>query len=405
MPRKSEVTFTEQFVRSRKPKDKQYQHRDSSKPGLILRVYPSGKKSWLVEVERNVLRVVGDASDLMPKQAFIDARRMQTDHTKGKKIESRNKAALTLKKFLNTTYRQHVREECKTPQRGEQIVARLLHAFDGLLDTRLDKISEFSIERWKKERAKQVTAATVKRDLGALKTSLNYAVRWNLISINPATKIQVKVGTDPRVRYLDANERRRLIQALIDRDKKIAQERLSANTWRHERGRKKLPEIDGFADYLHPMVLLVLNTGLRRGEALSLTWENVELTAKIPRLIVKAAHAKTNATRYVPLNSEAIAVLRKWKAQASGTGLVFPNPHTGKEMDNITTSWRNLMVGADIKGFRFHDLRHDFASQLAMKGIDLYRIKDLLGHSSIQMTERYAHLSDEALAEAVEGLS
>jgi integrase len=372
---------------------------------MVLRVYPSGKRSWLVEVERHVLRVVGDANDLMPKQAFVEARRMQADHAKGKKIESRHKAALTLGKYLKSTYRQHVREECKTPQRGEQIVARLLHAFDGLLETRLDKISEFSIERWKKERAKQVTAATVKRDLGALKTSLNCAIRWKLIPINPAINIQVKVGTDPRVRFLDTNERRRLLRALKERDKQIAKERASANTWRHERGRKKLPEIDGYADYLHPMVLLVLNTGLRRGEALSLIWDNVELTIKIPRLIVKAAHAKTNATRYVPLNSEAISVLRTWKAQNAGKGLVFPNPHTGKEMDNISTSWRNLMASADIKGFRFHDLRHDFASQLAMKGIDLYRIKDLLGHSSIQMTERYAHLSDEALAEAVEVLA
>jgi site-specific recombinase XerD len=74
-------------------------------------------------------------------------------------------------------------------------------------------------------------------------------------------------------------------------------------------------------------------------------------------------------------------------------------------MDNISTSWQNLMASAGIKDFRFHDLRHDFASQLAMKGIDLYRIKDLLGHSTIQLTERYSHLSDEALAEAVEVLA
>ena len=138
---------------------------------------------------------------------------------------------------------------------------------------------------------------------------------------------------------------------------------------------------------------------------MSLAWGNVKLDENIPRLIVKAAHAKSNVTRYVPLNSEAIAVVRRWKAQGNGKGLVFPNPDTGKCMDNISTSWRNLMVSAAIKEFRFHDLRHDFASQLVMKGIDLYRIKDLLGHSSIQMTERYSHLSDEALAEAVEVLA
>ena len=247
--------------------------------------------------------------------------------------------------------------------------------------------------------------ATVKLDLGALKTSLKSAVKWNLIPVNPAMNVQVKVGTDPRVRFLDPGERQRLLNALVGRDNRLAKERASANDWRRERGRKVLPEITGYADYLQPLVLLVLNTGLRRGEALSLTWGNVKLDEKIPRLIVKAAHAKSNVTRYVPLNSEAIAILRRWKAQGNGNGLVFPNPVTGKCMDNISTSWRNLMVSADIKGFRFHDTRHDFASQLVMKGIDLYRIKDLLGHGSIQMTERYSHLSDEALAEAVEVLA
>ena len=154
---------------------------------------------------------------------------------------------------------------------------------------------------------------------------------------------------------------------------------------------------------MHPLTLLVMNTGLRKSEALTLTWDNVKLEEQIPRLIVKAGHAKSGTTRYVPLNSEAIAVLRKWKEQ--GRGLVFPNPMTGERMGEIRKSWRNLMAKAKITDFRFHDLRHDFASQLAMKGVDLYRIKDLLGHGSIEMTERYSHLSDEALAEAVEVLA
>lgn len=405
MPKKSEVTFTEQFIRTRKPQETQYQHRDSSKPGLILRIYPSGKKSWLAEVERNVLRVIGDANDLTPRQAFAGTKKMQTENADGKKIDSKNRAAITLGKFLKTDYRQHAKEECKTPERGQQIVARLLFACNGILNVRLDKLSEFAIERWKKERSKEVSSATVKRDLGALKTSLNYAVKWNIIPTNPATNVQVKVGTDPRVRFLDANERKRLLIALRERDKRIIKGRASANSWRRERGHMTLPEITGYADYLHPMVLLVLNTGLRRGETLSLEWGNIKLDEQIPRLIVKAAHAKTNVTRHVPLNTTTIAVLRRWKAQGNGKGLVFPNPDTGTVMDNISTSWQNLMLHAEICGFRFHDLRHDFASQLVMKGVDLYRVKDLLGHSSIQMTERYSHLSDEALAEAVEVLS
>jgi len=71
----------------------------------------------------------------------------------------------------------------------------------------------------------------------------------------------------------------------------------------------------------------------------------------------------------------------------------------------LKKSWSSLLVKANIKDFRFHDLRHDFASRLVMAGVDLYRVRDLLGHGSIEMTERYSHLAPTALAEAVETLS
>jgi len=86
------------------------------------------------------------------------------------------------------------------------------------------------------------------------------------------------------------------------------------------------------------------------------------------------------------------------------SGLVFPSDITGKPLVGIKRQWANLMKVANITGFRFHDLRHDFASRLVMKGVSLYEVKDLLGHSSITMTERSAHLADEQLRNAVEVL-
>ena len=98
-------------------------------------------------------------------------------------------------------------------------------------------------------------------------------------------------------------------------------------------------------------------------------------------------------------------MLKKWKAQGDGSGWAFPNPNTGHLIQKVRRSWPSLLVSAEIQDFRFHDLRHDFASRLVMAGVDLYRVRDLLGHASIQMTERYSHLAPAALAEAVEVLA
>ena len=106
----------------------------------------------------------------------------------------------------------------------------------------------------------------------------------------------------------------------------------------------------------------------------------------------------------IPLNSVAVQTLTRWQKQGDSDGLVFPNPVTKLPMRDIKTAWLQLMKDAQIEDFRFHDLRHDFASRLVMHGVVLYRVKELLGHGSISMTERYAHLAPEALAEAVEVL-
>ena len=97
--------------------------------------------------------------------------------------------------------------------------------------------------------------------------------------------------------------------------------------------------------------------------------------------------------------------MKKWKSQGIGKSWVFPNPDTGERMEKLRRPWPNLMEAANIADFRFHDLRHDFASRLVMAGVDLYRVRDLCGHASVVMTERYAHLAPKALAEAVEALA
>jgi integrase len=401
MPKLSNIRFNENTVKTNRPKEKVFELRDSGLQGLILRIQPTGKKTWRVALDRSARRNVGDANIMTLGQARTKAKKMQSDFAEGKKIESKRQQCPTLQKFLTGKYQDYVKANHKT---GTSDVARLLAACKTLLKTRLDKLNELQIEKWKAGRLKVAKPNTVKRDLGSLKGALNLAVKWGIIGMNPSSPIIVKVPQQHRVRYLSNKERERLLEALSKRDKEKAQARQRGNVFSLARGRETRPEITGYADYLTPLVLLTMSTGMRRGEVLGLKWDQVNLGSN-PRVTVMASYAKSNKTRHIPLNSEAVAVLKKWKGQGNSESWVFASPKTGGRMQDLKKSWTFLLVKADIQGFRFHDLRHDFASRLVMAGIDLYRVKDLLGHSTIQMTEKYSHLRPIALREAVEVLA
>jgi len=149
------------------------------------------------------------------------------------------------------------------------------------------------------------------------------------------------------------------------------------------------------------MVLLSLNTGMRRGEVFYLKWQDVDLMKR--QLTVEGTTSKSGQTRHIRLNSEVWQVLKAWNEQNDGE-FVFVSPVTGKSFDNIKRSWSLLRNRAGLSDFRFRDLRYTFASKLVMAGVDLYTVKELMGHSTIQMTERYAHLAPEHKASAVETL-
>jgi integrase len=258
------------------------------------------------------------------------------------------------------------------------------------------------VEKFRSRRLKEgKAAATVNRDVAALKSALSKAVEWKILDEHPLKPVKLRKVDNARVRYLgerDQGEEARLRDALAKRDRDAIAARARGNEWRKARGYELLPvlPVGGYADHLTPMALLALNTGLRRGELTSLTWEDVNLPAK--RLTVRAAAAKGGKRRDVPLNREACDVLTRWQKQIGDSGIVF-------NVLDVKKAWQAVLADANIAGFNFHDLRHTFASQLVVAGADLNTVRELLGHADMKMTLRYAHLSPEHKAAAVELLT
>ena len=384
---------------------KRYRIWDITVPGLFVSVQPSGVKSFNIQWSRAGSTSIGKYPGMTLEAARIQAHDIISDaakHGTPEVAKGKTKVA-TFADYIKDHYAPWVTAETKS---GKATIANINAQFGNLFGKKpLTDVTAWQIEKFKAKRIKAgIKPATVNRDLGRIRAALGKAVEWKLLPTNPLTTVKrSKVEDEDRIRFLDADEEKRLRTALADREDERRRQRASGNAWAKERGRDCRPEWapDQFTDHLAPLVLLALNTGLRRGELFGLTWEAVDLTRS--QLRVAAATAKSWRTRHVPLNSEALDVIQRIMKHSVGVGLVFRGA-SGERMTHINRSWASLVKAAALKDFHFHDCRHHFASRLVMSGADLYVVKELLGHSDFAMTRRYAHLSPEHKAAAVEKL-
>ena len=387
---------------------------DTEVPGFFVRMTPKGVGTYYIRYRSPVsfkdqMMSIGRINAISLKEARQIAMTLSGDVARGHDPQAERKAAkaeakrlqsATLQGFLDKQYEPYLKAVMKN---GDRTAAEIRSVWANELGRELTAFNSVYLIPWRNERLKEVTPATANRNTAILRALLNKAVEWGAIPNNPMAGFkQLKLDRSPNVRYLSDEEMASLRKALTERDRLLREERASANKWREARGYKLLPSIpiDGYGDHLTPIVVLALNTGMRRGEIFNLDWSHVNLTAK--RLTVAGATAKSANTRHIPLSNEAAATLAQCHSQwGNESGLVFRSPRTGGRLDNISTSWENLMTQAGIKGFRFHDLRHHFASQLVMQNVDLNTVRELLGHATLDMTLRYAHLAPEHKAAAI----
>lgn len=376
---------------------KAYEVRAGRPQGLLLRVQPSGVRTFYVQIARGQRRRIGPAGTFTLKQAEERAKKIILDPAA---FEKRVKAGLTLSDYLDQHYEEHALAQLKN---GAAQIARVKSIWRWVLNKRFTEITASEVDRFRNKRLiAGLAPATVNRDVSVLSGVLTHWAEHNKGAKNPLLELKrLKVADDEKIRYLSIEESRRLRKALAARDRRNAAARQRGNDWRAAREYEPRQEIEGYSDHLSPMVLLTLNTGMRQGELFSLAWDAVDLRMKT--ISVLASHSKGNATRTIPLNAEARAVLAAIRPE-SAKGLVFRSPVTGARFNNVKKAWTEVTKAAKVPDLRWHDLRHDFASQLVMAGRSLYEVQALLGHKNPQMTQRYAKLAPGTLADAVDTL-
>ncbi len=381
------------------PTKKPFEIYDSRLAGLTLRVQPSGVRSYYARFGRSRRIALGKVGTLPPDEA-----REKCQKVLGNVAHGRHPLhglcgtdGPTLSQFIDDIYVPWVK--ANRPRTAANTLEKLNRIFGSWFTEPLSAITIERIESWKIRRLNAGrSATTVLRDMFTLSSVLSRAVRLGKLTENPIRRVEKpRIDRRPKVRFLDAQEESRLREAMQARDAEMRGARESANVWRQERKQELLPSLPHFGDHLTPAVLLSMNTGLRRGEILALRWESIDFDRQI--LTVEGGTAKNRQTRHVPINDAATTVLRCWHEQAHDGKHVF-EPRTG-----FKTAWAPLLKRATITKFRWHDLRHHFASRLVQEGVPLNTVRDLLGHSSVAMSLRYAHLAPDQRREAVAKLN
>lgn len=250
-------------------------------------------------------------------------------------------------------------------------------------ETSLDRVSTALIievrdrlqnENICKTKEKYRSVATLNRYMSALSHAFTIAIKeWCWLEDNPCLKIDNLKEPRGRIRFLSDEERRRLLKECQNSDSK----------------------------HLYKIVVLALSTGARKNEILKIKWQDLNLE----RGMVTFFDTKNKEIRSLPIRGLSLEILKEHSKNANHKcPYIFTSNNICKPID-IRSAWEAALKRADIDDFKFHDLRHSAASYLAMNGASLAEIAEVLGHKTLQMVKRYAHLSEAHTASVVEKMN
>jgi len=398
------VFISASLINKLKPKEKEYDVRDTAIDGFLIRVHPSGRMSYVAQYARGRRINVAKVGEIKPDTARTKANEIILAYKKGidpREAKLKSKGIPTLQAFLDNDYGSWVKAHNIS---GDEDIKTIHRHFGYLLNKKLNQIEVRDLEKWraKKLETKAMKANTINRTITPLRSMISKAVEWGIIDEHVLKSLKILKCDDTRVRYLSEIEVKQLFDVLYTREAKIKKQRASANEWRKKRGKPLYPELkkNDFTDHFLPMMIVTLNTGVRRSELLRLKRQHVNLEKNT--LFVEKS--KNYMARYMPLNKTALKAIKQWLKQTEHLNslYVFPSPlKPEKHIVSIKTVWNNVREASKIKDLRWHDLRHDFASKLVMKEVSLYTVQKLLGHKKIGQTMKYAHLAPSYMAESV----
>lgn len=299
-----------------------------------------------------------------PSKALAEnvLRKRKVEIAENKYLDIRKEQRIKFADFADEYLEIHSKVNNRSWENAELPPVKRLKAYFG--GKYLHEITPQSIEQFKAQAVNEVKPATVNRSLAILRSIFNKAIEWGKFNgKNPVKGIKF-FKEHPRLRFLEKEEIVKLIE--------------------------------NCSEHLRPIVILALNTGMRKGEMLGLKWYDLDFK----RDIIYLRMTKNGEKREVPVNDQvkhALIGVRKHPESP----YVFCDKD-GKPYADIRKSFFTACKKSGIISFRIHDLRHTFASQLVMSGIDLNTVRELLGHKSLDMTLRYSHLSPNFKKKAVD---
>jgi integrase len=329
--------------------------------------------SWIIDYRANgkrYMRVMGPSK----RDAIAAEGKIKAQIREGRFFECR-RIKETMVGELIGRYLDHFRGKRSLPTEEFHLKA-ILSFFGGSKPvSQIDRSDVDAFQRARLDTTKRSGAhrstSTINRELATLRRLLNKAVEWKAIEKNPAAGRKMLPERKGRTRFLSVGEAGRLL--------------------------------DACSSHLYPIVLCALETGMRRGEILSLRWEDVDLEHRI----LYVGETKTGIPRHVPISSRLANTLLS-RARNGASEYLFAGKRGmgghGKPFHDVRTSFKNACRRAGVAGFRFHDLRHTAASHMVMAGVPVKVVGEILGHTTVSMTERYSHLLPEHKLRAVEML-
>ena len=349
-------------------------YRDTDCRGLCIEVRSTGGKTYYLSYRdaRGAQRLhkLANAADVSPQQARQLCERARAKIAMGTDIaveREQLRSAVTVAEFFNDSYLPYIKSYKRSWSTDVSVFQN--HVLPVIGEEYMDAVTAERVTAVMSRAAQRLSAATVNRLLVLLRYMFNLAIRWHTVGVvhNPTATQKLKKLSNHRERFLSAAETQQLIAAVNQSPNRLLK-------------------------YIIPFLLL---TGARKREVLDARWCDVDQERSFWRIPL----TKSGRERHVPLSAAALELLER-VPRRKHCDWIFANPKTQKPYVSIFYSWDTARTAAGLSEVRVHDLRHSFASFLVNAGCSLYEVQKILGHSSVIMTQRYSHLSQDSLLRA-----